>query len=189
MKALDDSRIVDLFLQRDEDAIKHTSEKYGSRLRALSYGIAKDDRTAEECENDTYLQAWNSIPPHEPRDYFYAFLARITRHLTLNRCRDDGRLKRKAYIADLGEELDLCVPSAEDVEARIDNEALGKAINAFLGELDAEKRNIFVRRYWYLDSVSDISKRFSMSESKVKTTLFRCRSRLKEYLEKEGYAI
>ena len=186
MKALDDSRIVDLFLQRDEDAIKHTSEKYGSRLRALAYGIVKDDRTAEECENDTYLQAWNSIPPHEPRNYLYAFLARITRHLTLNRCRDDGRLKRKAYIADLGEELDLCVPSAEDVEARIDNEALGRAINAFLGELDAEKRNIFVRRYWYLDSVSDISKRFSMSESKVKTTLFRCRSRLREYLEKEG---
>ncbi|MBO4584188.1 MAG: RNA polymerase sigma factor [Clostridia bacterium] len=186
---MDDSKIVDLFLQRDEDAIKHTSEKYGSRLRSLAYGIVRDERTAEECENDTYLEAWNSIPPHEPRDYLYAFLARITRHLTLNRCRDSSRLKRKAYISDLGEELDLCIPSREDVENRMDNAALGKAINGFLGTLDAEKRNILIRRYWYLDSVSDISKRFSMSESKVKTTLFRCRNRLREYLEKEGYVV
>ena len=189
MKAMDDSRIVDLYLQRDEDAIKHTAEKYGARLRSLAYSIIKDVRAAEECENDTYLEAWNSIPPHEPRGYLYAFLARITRHITLNSCRANSRLKRKAYICELGDELDHCIPSQDDVECRIDNAALGKAINGFLGSLDVEKRNIFIRRYWYLDSISEISKRFSMSESKVKTTLFRCRNRLKEYLKKEGYDV
>ena len=189
MILLDDSKIVDLFLQRDEDAIKYTAEKYGIRLRSLAYGIVRDDRTAEECENDTYLAAWNSIPPHEPRDYLYAFLARIIRHITLNRCRDGNRLKRKAHVADLAEELDQCIPASHDVESRIDDAALGKAINDFLGGLDKEKRDIFIRRYWYMDSVADIAKRFSTSESKVKTTLFRCRNRLKEYLEKEGYTI
>ena len=186
---MDDSRIVDLYLQRDEDAIKLTAEKYGSRLRSLAFRVANDERVAEECENDTYLQAWNSIPPHEPRDYLYAFLARIIRHIALNRCRSDNRLKRSAYIFELSNELEQCLPAPDDVERRMDNKALAGAINGFLGSLDPEKRNIFIRRYWYLDSVSDISKRFSMSESKVKTTLFRCRKRLSEYLEKEGYVV
>ena len=105
MEALDDSMIVDLYLQRDEDAIKYTAEKYGSRLRALAYSVTKDRRIAEECENDMYLEAWNSIPPNEPRDYLYAFLARIIRHITLNCCRSDSRLKRSAYISELSEEL------------------------------------------------------------------------------------
>ncbi|MBQ9557598.1 MAG: RNA polymerase sigma factor [Clostridia bacterium] len=186
---MDDSMIVDLYLQRDEDAIKYTAEKYGSRLRALAYSVTKDRRIAEECENDTYLEAWNSIPPNEPRDYLYAFLARIIRHITLNCCRSDSRLKRSAYISELSEELAQCIPAPDDVERSIDNAALGKAINAFLGTLDEEKRNIFIRRYWYLDSVDDISKRFSMSESKIKTTLSRCRDRLRKHLEKEGYVI
>lgn len=93
MKAVDDNGIVALYLLRDEAAIRQTAEKYGGRLRALAYGIVRDPQTAEECENDAYLEAWRSIPPHEPRDYLYAFLARITRHISLNRCRDRGRLK------------------------------------------------------------------------------------------------
>jgi RNA polymerase sigma factor (sigma-70 family) len=189
MKALDDNRIVELFLLRDETAIKQTIEKYGSRLRFLAYGIVNDLQTAEECENDTYMEAWNTIPPHEPRDYLYAFLARITRHISLNRCRDRRRLKRSAFISELSAEMEQCIPSPNDVECRIDDMALGEAINSFLSKLGEEKRNIFVRRYWYLDSVADISKRYDLSESKVKITLFRCRNGLREHLEKEGYTL
>lgn len=189
MKALDDSQIVELFLQRDENAIKQTTEKYGSRLRSLANGIVNDQQTSEECENDTYLEAWNSIPPHEPRSYLFTFLARITRHIALNCCRDRNRLKRSAYICELSEEMEQCIPYPDDNECRIDNLALSEAINRFLAKLDEEKRNIFLRRYWYMDSIADISKRFAISESKVTSILFRCRNQLREHLMKEGYTI
>lgn len=189
MKALDDNKIVELYLMRDEAAIKQTTTKYGSRLRSLSYGIVKDPQTAEECESDTYMEAWNTIPPHEPRSYLYAYLARITRHISLNRCRDRSRLKRNTFLCELSAELEQCIPAPDDIECRIEDMALSSAINVFLSKLDEEKRNIFVRRYWYLDSVADISKRFALSESKVKIILFRCRSGLREHLEKEGYTL
>lgn len=189
MKAVDDNRIVELYLLRDETAIGQTAEKFGSRLRALAYGITSDHQTAEECENDTYMQAWNSIPPHEPRDYLYAFLARITRHISLNRCRDRSRLKRGAFLCELSAEMEECIPAPDDAACRADDMALGDAINGFLSTLDQGKRNIFIRRYWYLDSIADISSRFGLSESNVKTTLFRCRDRFRKYLEKEGYTL
>lgn len=187
--ALDDNRIVELYLLRDETAISQTNEKYGSRLRSLAYGIVEDMQTAEECENDTYMEAWNSIPPHEPRSYLYAFLARITRHISLNCCRDRSRLKRSAYICQLSTELEQCLPAPDDTACRVDDTVLTEILNAFLGALSEEKRNIFLRRYWYLDSIAAIAKRFSLSESKVKTTLFRCRNLLREHLEKEGYPL
>ena len=137
---MDDRSIVALYLRRDETAIRQTAEKYGSRLRTLAYGIVNDLQTAEECENDTYMEAWRTIPPHEPGDHFYAFLARITRHISLNCCRDRSRLKRSAFICELSAEM-------------------------------------------------DIAKRYGISESKVKTTLFRCRNRLREHLNKEGYTV
>lgn len=186
---MDDNGIVELYLLRDEGAIKESSEKYGKRLRSLSYGIVHDMLTAEECENDTYLEAWNAIPPHEPREYLYAFLARIIRHISLNRCRDSLRIKRNAFICELSTEMEQCIPDPDDVTCRIDDESLGEALNRFLGKLDVEKRNVFIRRYWYMDSISDISKRYRISESKIKTTLFRCRKKLREYLEKEGYRL
>ena len=186
---MDDNRIVELYLLRDETAVEQTLKKYGRRLQALSHGIVKDRQTAEECENDTYKEAWNSIPPHEPRSYLYAFLARITRHISLNRCRSSNRLKRHAFICELTAEMEQCIPSPDDVDCRINDMEFGSAINGFLKKLNEEKRSIFIRRYWYLDSISDISKRFSLSESKVKTTLFRCRNELRAYLEKEGYSL
>lgn len=186
---MDDHKIVALYLRRDEDAILQTAEKFGSRLRSLAYGITNDRQTAEECENDTYIEAWNSIPPHEPASYLYAFLARITRHISLNCCRSRSRLKRNARICELSTELEQCIPAPDDVECRINDLAFGEAINGFLHTLSAEKRKLFLRRYWYLDSIADISKHFALSESKVKTTLFRCRGQLREYLEKEGYTI
>ena len=186
---MDDSLIVDLYLQRDEAAITHTSEKFGSRLRALAYHIVTDHPTAEECENDTYLQAWNSIPPNQPKSYLYAFLARITRHLSLNCCRHRNQLKRSAYIAELSAEMEQCIPAPNDSECQVDDIVLKDAINAFLAQLNEEKRNIFIRRYWYLDSIEDICQRFALSESKVKTTLHRCRIKLRALLINEGFTL
>lgn len=184
---MEDEEIVTLYLERNEDAIQHTSEKYGRRLRLLSLSITGDSQTAEECENDTYLEAWKAIPPHEPRTYFFAFLAKITRQLSLNCCRRRNRLKRSAYISQFSEELEQCIPAPDDMECRIDNLALREAINTFLGQLNTEKRCVFLRRYWYMDSISDIAKRYALSESKVKTMLFRIRKEFREYLIKEDY--
>lgn len=186
---MDDNIIVNLYLNRDEDAINQTRDKYGTRLRSLSFNIVKDIHTTEECENDTYMQAWNCIPPHEPRKYLYAFLARIIRHVSLNRCRECNRLKRSAFICELSTELEQCIPTPNDVERHIDDMVFGEIINNFLSEIGEDKRNIFLRRYWYFDSIADISKRFGISKSKVKTTLLRIRNQLREHLEKEGYTV
>ena len=186
---MDDTTIIDLYFARDEAAIRHTAEKYGGRLRALSHGIVQDMQTAEECENDTYLQAWNAIPPHNPKEYLYAFLARITRHISLNRCRDRRRLKRSAYICELSAELEQCIPAPDDAQCRLDDLALSEAINGFLGALDEEKRNLFLRRYWYAESISQIAERYSLKENTVKSILFRTREQLRKFLQKEGVAV
>lgn len=186
---MEDTKIIDLFFERDERAIWYVSKKYGNRLRSLSYSIVTDRQTAEECENDTYIEAWNTIPPHMPRNYLYAFLARIIRHISLNCCRERNRLKRRAFICELSAEMEQCIPAPDDAQCRIDDDEFSQMINGFLSRLDEEKRNIFIRRYWYLDSIATIAERFDLSESKVKTTLFRCRKKLRQYLEKEGYSI
>ena len=186
---MEDYEIVELYLSRNEAAIQQTSEKFGNRLRLLAYNIVKDWQTAEECENDAYMQTWNLIPPHSPKSYLYVFLARIIRHISLNCCRERARLKRSAFVCELSEEMEQCIPAPDNVECRIDDLAFGEAINGFLHTLTKEKRNIFIRRYWYLDSITAIAKRFALSESKIKTTLFRCRNQLRKYLEKEGYVL
>ncbi len=186
---MDGSKIVDLYLSPDEAAIKQTTEKYGKQLRSIAYNIVEDSQTAEECENDTYLAAWNSIPPHEPRNYLFAFLARITRHIALDFCRERSRLKRSAFICELSAEMEQCIPAPNDMECSIDSIALCDAINKFLSTLNDEKRNIFVRRYWFMDSIASISRLYGISQSKVKSILFRSRNQLREFLDKEGYEL
>lgn len=186
---MEDNIIVQLFLDRDENAISQTAEKYGSRLRAVSYSITRDIETAEECENDTYLEAWNRIPPSEPRYYLYAFLTRIIRTCSIDRCRERSRLKRNGVIIELTEELENCIPAVNDVADDVEAKLLGEAISRYLYALSDEKQVIFVRRYFYLDTVSEIAKRLSISNSKVKTTLFRIRNNLREHLIAEGYTL
>lgn len=186
---MEDIKIVELYLIRNENAIALTKEKYGRQLRSLAFGIVNDEQTAEECENDTYMEAWNSIPPHEPKSYLYAFLARIIRHISLNVCRNRSRLKRSVFICELSAELEQCIPAPDDVECRIDDMVFANILNGFLASLNEEKRNIFIRRYWYMDSVADISERFGISQNKVKTTLFRCRNDFRSHLEKENYKL
>ena len=186
---MEDNKIVQLYLDRDENAIRQTAEKYGSRLRSVSYSITRDRETSEECENDTYLEAWNRIPPSEPRDYLYAFLTRIIRTCSIDRCRERTRLKRSSIVIELTEELENCIPAVNDVADDVEAKLLGEEISRYLYTLTDDKQVIFVRRYFYLDTVSEIAKCLSISDSKVKTTLFRIRNELREHLTTEGYTI
>ena len=182
-----DGEIVELFLARDEEALKQTSERYGARLRALALGILGDASEAEECVSDAYLAAWDSIPPHEPRDYLFAYLARITRHLALDRCRMRSREKRAAHVEELTAELVDCIPAGESAEAHLDAKELAGAVSAWLRTLPEEKRLVFLRRYWYCDPVAALAKRLGWGESRVKTSLHHMRKELRAHLEKEGY--
>ena len=186
---MEDDAIVTLYWQRNEEALRASAEKYGSRLRGLAQRILADAHDAEECENDTYLEAWNRIPPHRPESYLYPFLARITRHLSLNCCRDRERLKRRAHLCELSAEMEQCLPAPDDAACRLEENELREAINGFLAKLPEEQRNLFLRRYWYLDSISDIARRYGLSESKVKSSLSRSRQALGEQLRKEGYDV
>ncbi|MCQ2431953.1 MAG: RNA polymerase sigma factor [Clostridia bacterium] len=186
---MEDPSIVELYLARDEAAIDATAKKYGPRLRTLAARITDDDLTAEECENDTYIEAWNRIPPNEPKDYLFAFLAAITRHIALNRIRDRNRKKRSARLCALTDELEDCLPTPDGIEHLADAITQKAVIDRFLSSLDADKRYIFLRRYWYMDSIADIARRCGYSESRIKSVLFRCRGELKKLLEKEGYTI
>ena len=184
---MDDDKIVELYLMRDESAIRLTAKKYGTRIRKIAYDIIEDEHYAEECENDTYIKAWNSIPPHEPRNYLFAFLARITRHTALDVCKEQNRIKRNALLCELNAEMEQCIPSPDDGECTLDSILFSDIINKFLASLKDEHRNVFVRRYWYMDSISSISRYYGMSQSKVKSILFRTRNQLRDYLIKEGY--
>lgn len=186
---MEDTQIVALYLQRNESAISHTAAQYGTRLRNISYGIVQNHETAEECENDTYLQAWNTIPPNAPHHYLFAFLARIIRHISIDRCRYQQRLCRSAYIQELTAELQCCVPGSHDPQQQLEAVALGQAISAFLRQQPEQTRNVFLRRYWYMDSTADIARRFGITQSKTKSMLFRCRNALRSYLGKEGFTL
>lgn len=186
---MDDEEIVTLYLKRDETAIGHSQKKYGGRLRAVSKGITADSCTAEEAENDTYLKAWESIPPNKPYNTLFVYLARIIRNLSLNILRSRGRLKRSAVLVELSDEMEQCIPAAGLVEEEFDGKLLAEKISAFLDTKPSDKRDIFMRRYWFTDSPKEIAKRFGISRSNVNVILHRMREELKEYLEKDGYFI
>lgn len=182
-----DTQIIDLYWNRREDAISETDAAYGRRLTGLSKSILLDAEDARECVNDTYLRAWNAIPPERPR-FFFGFLACICRNLSFNRLDWQKAAKRRAEVVSLSEELEQCVPDAM-AEAHFQGKELGRILNAFLASLPEESRVIFLRRYWYGDSVAQIAKQMCISDSKVKMQLFRARGRLREVLAKEGIAV
>lgn len=184
----EDREIVQLFIERDEQAITCVKEKYGARIRRLAEDITEDYQASEECENDTYLAAWNSIPPHEPYEYLYPFLVRLTRNIALNLCRKNNALKRKASVVELSKELEE-VLMGECADDWFKEEEIKEILNCFLKSCKEEHRNIFVRRYWYLDSVATIANGYGITEGKVKSSLFRSRRKLQRMLRKEGYSI
>lgn len=181
---MEDEKIIGLFWQRDQTAIRETEIKYGARLQRLSISILKDYEDAEESINDTYMKAWDTIPPQKPV-FLFAYLAKICRFISFGRLDWKKAKKRNAQIVELTAEMELCIPDRH-TQTVVDEAELGQLLSSFIQKLPEEKRLLFVRRYWYADSIQDIAGKYHMSESKVKTTLYRTRKLLKVYLEKEG---
>ena len=181
---MEDAKILDLYFARDEDAIRETDTAYGKRLHTLAKNILRNREDAEESVNDTYAEVWKSIPPRRPK-YFFAFLASICRHLSLNRVDWKQAAKRRAQVVPLTEEMENCIPDAVH-ERQMEAKELGRLLDLFLESLPKDSRLIFLRRYWYVDSVSEIAARYGMTESKVKMQLSRTKEKLRSFLEQEG---
>lgn len=183
---MDDNNIIKLFWERSEEAIVETSKKYSNYCFTISYNILYNNEDAKECVNDTYLRAWNTIPPNRP-NRLATFLGKITRNLSLNRYKYIKAGKRGFGQVELVlSELEACIPAPMDTEQIFDELVLTEAINKFLDNQKKIKRIVFIQRYWYLMPIKEIAEQNNMSESKVKSMLFRTRNELKVYLEKEG---
>lgn len=188
VSALEDNEILELFNSRDEDALRAVSEKFGGLCGSISRNILHNSEDVEECLNDTWLKAWESIPPAKPK-ILSAYLAKIAKNISLNRWKSERREKRGGGAVDLVfEELEeLEAFAGGDVAETAERRELLEEINRFLGRLPGDKRRIFVRRYWYCDGISELAAAFGMSENNVSATLSRTRAELKKYLKKRGY--
>lgn len=186
---MEDNAIIQLFLARNEQAIAKTAAKYGHYCRSIAMNILADPRDAEECVNDTYLQAWNAIPPHTPSP-LSTFLGRITRNLSFNRYKHNAAQKRGGgEIPLVLEELSFCVSGQDDPSQAYDRKELIAAINAWLRHLPPRSRHIFLCRYWFTDSITDISRRFGISQGAVSMTLQRLRNKLQQHLAQRGFEL
>lgn len=183
---MEDGQIIELFWQRSEQAISETDQKYGAYCRQISKNILVNDSDSEENVNDTYLHTWHSIPPQRPA-CLLAYLGRIARNLAINKYKALRAQKRGGNFALSLDELDICTPSGLTVESELDRRRLGRSLNAFLHTQPGDVQVVFVRRYFFCDSIEAIAKRCGYSQSKVKSMLLRTRQRLRIYLEKEGY--
>lgn len=184
---MDDSKIIELYFSRDESAIVYTQNKYGGYCYKIAHNILSDDEDSKECVNDTYLTAWKSIPPAQPK-LLSAFLGKITRNLSLKKYRDKKAKKRGGGNIDLiFDELNDCIPDKNSVLDAVDANELSLIIDSFLRNLPKEERCLFLRRYWYFDSVDTLSKTFELTVGQVKMRLLRIRKKLLLKLEKEGH--
>ncbi len=184
---MQDEKIIELYWQRDESALKETQEKYSRYLFKIAYNILSNEQDCEESVNDTYLAAWNSIPPQKPSS-LSAYLTKLTRRISIDIFRKRNREKRvpSEYIVSLEElENSLSMGDSTAQEAEVRN--LARLINDFLKTLPEAECNLFIGRYYFSDSLKEVSRYCNMSEGKAKTVLFRTRQKLKTYLEKEGY--
>lgn len=182
---MEDKAIIDLYFERNEDAIKCTEEKYGRYLYAISNNVLDSNEDSLECVNDTYLTAWNTIPPQKPLK-LSAYLGRIARNLAINRYNFNNADKRNKNLETALSEMEGFLPSPDFAEDTANELTFKSVLNRFLHALPEEKCNMFILRYWYLFEISEIAKKMGVSESKVKTTLLRLREKLKKILEKEG---
>jgi RNA polymerase sigma-70 factor (ECF subfamily) len=186
---MEDAKIVQLYFDRNEAALNETQKKYGKYLHKIANNILYNDEDAEECVNDTYLSAWNAIPPHKP-DVLSLFLGKLTRGHAIDQYRKSHAGKRiPSEFTTSIDELEECIPSTSDVEANLEAKRLGEVISSFLREQSDEARNLFVGRYYYADSLKDVAAYYGMTETKAKMILFRTRQKLKEYLETEGFTV
>lgn len=181
---MEDGKIIELFFARNEDAIRHADDTYGRRLFALADNIVKNDQDAEESVSDTYMKAWDTIPPKKPM-HLFAYLAKICRNFALKKLDWRAAAKRNAEVVSLTQEMEVCIPDVSrdrDMEAR----ELGQILDAFLRTLSEENQMVFLRRYWYVDTVAEIAVRYGISESAVQMRLNRTKHKLAAYLAKEG---
>lgn len=186
---MEDGQIIDLYWRRDQRAIQETDGKYGKLLNSIAWNLLHSREDTEECVNDTYLRAWDAIPPTRPAA-FRTWLGHITRNLSLDRWKLRQAEKRGGGAELLLGELEDCVPAAsESPERAVEDQELAELLNVFLRGLSREGRAIFLRRYWYGESVAEIGLALGCRDGKVKSSLFRSRKALREYLEKEGVAL
>ena len=183
---MEDSKIIELFWKRDEAAIEESNKKYGKYCRTIAYNILRSTNDSDECVNDTWHNAWRTIPPEKPNK-LQCFLGRITRNLALDRYSYNKAQKRNSDLESAIEEYYECIPNGET--SLEDEVILKRLINEFLESLDSRARIIFLRRYWYALSVQEIAKKMGMSESHVSVILHRTRNRFKDYLKKEGITV
>ena len=183
---MDDKSIIDLYFNRDEEAITQTDQKYGRYCYCIAYNILNNKEDAEESVSDTYMSAWSAIPPRRPTA-LGAFLGKITRHISIDRWRACSAQKRGGTEVILAlEELEDCVAGLQNVEMEYESKELIRAYAEFLDTLPVTERRVFLRRYWYVDSIEAIAGKFGFSQSKVKTMLHRTRVKLRKQLAKEG---
>ena len=192
---MEDSTIVEMYWNRDEDAIYWTNQKYGAMCQNIAYSILDSHEDAEECTNDTWLKAWNSIPPQRP-DNLKAWLGRVVRNLALDRYRRSRAKKRDAGaevsclgMEELRREMWECIPAPENVEHEMDRQELAAFLNVWLRTLKESDCVLFLRRYWNGEQVKELAKERGESEGAVAKRLARLRKRLKKALEKEGYRV
>ena len=184
---MEDSRIIQMFFDRMESAIAALSAKYGKLCYRIAYNILTNHADAQECENDTYLRVWDTVPPIWP-DNLRAYVSRIVRNLALDRVRYQNRQKRSVATDWTLSELSECIPSSVSVEADADDTVV-QALTSYLNTLDDLTRVLFIRRYFYMDSVEMLARQFGMNASSVSTKLIRTRARLRAYLEREGIVL
>ena len=186
---MEDERIVKLYWDRDESAIRETDTRYGRYLWAIAYNVLADREDSDECVNDSYYKAWNVIPPHRPAS-LSSFLGRIVRHLAVDRYRRRAAQKRtpSEYTLSL-DELAECVGGGEEPHETAELRLLAQAVSAYLSGLSREVRNAFLWRYYFMDSIKEIAERLDSSEPQVKSMLHRTRVGLRTHLEKEGFAL
>ena len=184
---MDDLTIIDLYFSRDEKAIKETDIKYGRLYFSTAVNILGNDEDSEECVNDTYLSVWNAIPPARPK-HFAAFICKITRNLSLKRLAYNQAQKRNRAVTVSFHEFEDYLPD-NSITPDADNQEIGKKISDFLRTKSPVVRAVFIRKYWFFDTVSDIASKYSFTESKVKSMLYHTRNKLREYLRKEGIEI
>ena len=186
---MDDIKIVQLYWERNEQAIHATADKYGNYCTSIAKNILGNHEDAEECVNDTYMNAWISMPPHRP-SILSTFLGKIVRNLSFNRYKHNTADKRGGGQATMVlDEIAEFVSDTSGVEQEIDRKDLIQAIDTFLSTLSVEKRGVFLRRYWYFDSISDIASRFGMTENNVSVMLNRLRLKLHNYLLEKGFEL
>ena len=184
---LEDAKIIELYNARNELAVVETERKFGKMLFSIAMNVLSNREDSEEMVNDTYGKAWNNIPPEKP-DFLGAWLGKITRNLSISRWRKN-RAQKRSGIETMLSELEECIPSSENIETESESKEITDAINRWLETLKKEERILFLRRYWFGDSVAELSEKSKIPPKKLSSKMFRLRKNLKEFFEKEGIAL